>query len=111
MAAYTRLHELGIAHSVETFLDGELVGGLYGVSLGGLFAGESMFHRARDASKVALLGVVDLLGRDRDPCRVLDVQWSTPHLASLGVVEVPRSAYVTRLLPRALERPDPVWQL
>jgi leucyl/phenylalanyl-tRNA--protein transferase len=109
--AYSRLHGLGIAHSVETWLDGELVGGLYGVSLGGLFAGESMFHRTRDASKVALLGLVELLRRDGRPERLLDVQWSTPHLASLGVVEVPRSAYLTRLLPAALELPEPDWQV
>jgi leucyl/phenylalanyl-tRNA--protein transferase len=108
--AYSRLHGLGIAHSVETWLDGELVGGLYGVSLGGLFAGESMFHRTRDASKVALLGLVELLRRDGRPERLLDVQWSTPHLASLGVVEVPRSAYLTRLLPAALALPEPDWQ-
>ena len=110
VAAYSRLHELGIAHSVETWLDDELVGGLYGVSLGGFFAGESMFHRARDASKVALLGLVELLRRDGRPERLLDVQWSTPHLASLGVVEVPRSAYLTRLLPAALELPEPDWR-
>ncbi len=107
VAAYTRLHELGLAHSVETWQDGRLVGGLYGVSLGGLFAGESMFHRARDASKVALLGLVERLRDGHD--RLLDVQWSTPHLAGLGVVEVPRSAYLTRLLPAALELPDPDW--
>jgi leucyl/phenylalanyl-tRNA--protein transferase len=110
VAAYSRLHELGLAHSVEAWSDGELVGGLYGVCLGGLFAGESMFHTARDASKVALLGLVDLL-RDGEPDRLLDVQWSTPPLASLGVVEVPRSAYLTRLLPAALEVPEPRWVL
>jgi len=108
VAAYTRLHELGVAHSVETWQDGELVGGLYGVSLGGLFAGESMFHRARDASKVALLALVRLLDDGR-PDRLLDVQWATPHLTSLGVVEVPRSAYLTRLLPAALAVPEPAW--
>ena len=93
--AYTRLHELGWAHSVETWRDGELVGGLYGVAAGGLFAGESMFHRARDASKVALVGLVDLLS-DGQP-RLLDVQWRTPHLATLGVVEIRRSDYLARL--------------
>ena len=108
LAAYSRLHDLGLAHSVETWSDDELVGGLYGVSLGGLFAGESMFHRARDASKVALLGLVGLLD-DGQPDRLLDVQWVTPHLASLGVVEVPRSAYLTRLLPAALRLPEPRW--
>lgn len=95
--AYGRLHELGWAHSVETWRDGELVGGLYGVATGGLFAGESMFHRATDASKVALVALVDLLRDEHADRRVLDVQWQTPHLASLGVVEVPRAAYLERL--------------
>ena len=90
--AYTRLHELGWAHSVEAWRDGELVGGLYGVAIGGLFAGESMFHRVRDASKVALVGLVDLLRDEYADRRLLDVQWRTAHLASLGVVAVPRRA-------------------
>ncbi len=109
VAAYTRLHELGVAHSVEAWQGGELVGGLYGVSLGGLFAGESMFHRARDASKVALLGLVDLLRDEHAEARLLDVQWATPHLTSLGVVKAARSTYLTRLLPAALEVPEPDW--
>ena len=79
--------------------DGELVGGLYGVAIGGLFAGESMFHRARDASKVALVGLVERL-RD-DGATLLDVQWLTPHLASLGAVDVPRARYLD-LLAEAL---------
>jgi leucyl/phenylalanyl-tRNA--protein transferase len=96
--AYVDLHRLGWAHSVETWRDGRLVGGLYGVAVGGLFAGESMFHRERDASKVALVRLVELLGADPDTGpRLVDVQWSTPHLASLGVVEEPRSAYLSRL--------------
>lgn len=95
--AYGRLHELGWAHSVETWQDGRLVGGLYGVAIGGLFAGESMFHRATDASKVALVGLVELLRDEHAERRVLDVQWQTEHLASLGVVEVPRSSYLERL--------------
>ena len=95
--AYTRLHELGWVHSVEAWRDGELVGGLYGVAVGGLFAGESMFHRARDASKVALLGLVDLLRDEYVDRRLLDVQWQTPHLASLGVVSIPRDDYLARL--------------
>jgi leucyl/phenylalanyl-tRNA--protein transferase len=107
--AYADLHRLGWAHSVETWRDGRLVGGLYGVAVGGLFAGESMFHRERDASKVALVRLVELLREDAEPgARLVDVQWSTPHLASLGVVEEPRSAYLSRLgrlvtapLPRA----------
>ena len=104
--AYTRLHELGWAHSVEAWRDGELVGGLYGLALGGLFAGESMFHTATDASKCALVGLVDLAFADGDPCRIIDVQWSTPHLASLGVSEVPRSDYLARL-ERSLQLPLP----
>lgn len=96
--AYTRLHELGLAHSVETWSpEGELVGGLYGVAFGGLFAGESMFHHAPDASKVALVALVELLTSDRKETPLLDVQWSTPHLASLGAIEVDRAAYLGRL--------------
>lgn len=110
--AYTRLHELGWAHSVETWLDGRLVGGLYGVSIGGLFAGESMFHTERDASKVALVHLVRLLGGDTGAAegRLLDVQWSTPHLASLGVVEIPRAEYARRL-PAALRLPPAPFDL
>jgi leucyl/phenylalanyl-tRNA--protein transferase len=94
-AAYGELHRLGWAHSVETWRDGELVGGLYGVAVGGLFAGESMFHRATDASKVALMGLVDVLADGRE--RLLDVQWRTDHLATLGVVEISRETYLQRL--------------
>ncbi|HEX8102499.1 MAG TPA: leucyl/phenylalanyl-tRNA--protein transferase [Solirubrobacteraceae bacterium] len=101
--AYARLHELGWAHSVEAWTpEGELAGGLYGVAIGGLFAGESMFHRATDASKVALVGLVDLLGPDA----LLDVQWTTPHLASLGAIDVPRAEYLERLAA-AIDRPLP----
>ncbi len=96
-AAYTRLHELGWAHSVEAWQVDRLVGGLYGVAIGGLFAGESMFHRARDASKVALVGLVDLLQDEHADQRLVDVQWTTDHLASLGVVTVPRAEYRRRL--------------
>ena len=106
IAAYTRLHELGWVHSVESWQDGELVGGLYGVATGGLFAGESMFHRVRDASKVALVGLVELLRDEYADQRLLDVQWQTDHLASLGVVEAPRSSY-TRMLQVALDLPLP----
>ena len=112
---YTRLHERGVVHSVEAWADDALVGGLYGVSVGGLFAGESMFHdpeRGRDASKAALVALVDLLRGDADAGtqapRLLDVQWRTDHLASLGVVEVPRSAYLARLR-QALLLPPPDW--
>jgi leucyl/phenylalanyl-tRNA--protein transferase len=104
--AYTRLHELGWAHSVECWQGGELVGGLYGVATGGLFAGESMFHRVTDASKVALVGLVDLLADEHADRRLLDVQWCTPHLASLGAVEVRRSTYLERLRG-ALDLPLP----
>lgn len=99
LAAYSRMHALGYAHSVETWLGDELVGGLYGIEIGGLFAGESMFHRARDASKVALVGLVDALGGEDGALdgRLLDVQWSTPHLESLGVIAIPRAEYLRRL--------------
>jgi leucyl/phenylalanyl-tRNA---protein transferase len=108
--AYLRLHELGWAHSIEVWAsDGELAGGLYGVAIGGLFCGESMFHRRRDASKVALMSLVELLREDGEPDRLLDVQWATPHLASLGVAVAGRSAYL-RLLTRALAVPLPaIW--
>jgi len=96
ISAYTELHRLGWAHSVEAWRDGELVGGLYGVEIGGLFAGESMFHRARDASKAALVGLVSVLRAAPGP-RVLDVQWQTDHLATLGVIEVPRGDYLAML--------------
>jgi leucyl/phenylalanyl-tRNA--protein transferase len=93
--AYTRLHELGWAHSFETYDGDDLVGGLYGVRIHGFFAGESMFHRATDASKVALVQLVDWL-RDTGG-QLLDVQWPTAHLASLGAVAIPRAEYLRRL--------------
>lgn len=95
-AAYTQLHDLGWAHSVEAWSeDDRLVGGLYGVAIGGLFAGESMFHRERDASKVALMGLVGVLRAGG--AALLDVQWTTDHLVSLGAVDLPRRAYLARL--------------
>jgi leucyl/phenylalanyl-tRNA--protein transferase len=107
--AYTRLHALGWAHSVEAWDDEGLAGGLYGVAIGGLFAGESMFHRRRDASKVALVALRDLLSERPDARRLLDVQWRTEHLASLGAVAVPRTEYL-RLLAEALEvQLPPIW--
>jgi leucyl/phenylalanyl-tRNA--protein transferase len=109
-AAYGDLHRLGWAHSVECWRDGELVGGLYGVAVGGLFAGESMFHRATDASKVALVALVRILQADGDPRRLLDVQWRTGHLGSLGVVEIPRTEYLARLRT-ALDCPPAVFAL
>ena len=105
-AAYVRLHELGWAHSVEAWDDAGLAGGLYGVAVDGLFAGESMFHHRRDASKVALLALVELLREDGDERRLLDVQWATDHLRSLGAVEVPRSRYL-ELLAEARQAPLP----
>ncbi len=93
--AYLRLHEDGHAHSVETRLDGELVGGLYGVAIGGFFAGESMFSQVTDASKVALVALVERL-RERG-YRLLDIQQATPHLVSMGANEVPRKRYLQRL--------------
>jgi len=95
--AYNRLHQMGWAHSIEARdrSTGELVGGLYGIRINGLFAGESMFHRARDASKVALVGLIDHLRSIG--VILLDVQWLTPHLASLGAIEVPRTEYLGRL--------------
>jgi leucyl/phenylalanyl-tRNA--protein transferase len=93
--AYVALHELGWAHSVETWSGDELVGGVYGVAIGGLFAAESKFHRIRDASKVALVALVDMLRAGH--ATLLDVQWTTPHLASLGAVDIPRDEYIRRL--------------
>jgi leucyl/phenylalanyl-tRNA--protein transferase len=103
--AYVGLHRSGWAHSVEAWSqDGALAGGLYGVAIGGLFAGESMFHHQRDASKVALVALVEeLRGNEK---AMLDVQWLTPHLATLGGVEIPRSEYLARL-PVALRQPLP----
>ncbi|MDQ1419334.1 MAG: leucyl/phenylalanyl-tRNA---protein transferase [Acidimicrobiaceae bacterium] len=103
--AYLRLHHLGWVHSVEAWSpDGRLAGGLYGVAVGGLFAGESMFHRQPDASKVALVALVDRLREGG--ASLLDVQWVTPHLASLGAVAIPRAEYHQRLA-KALELPRP----
>jgi leucyl/phenylalanyl-tRNA--protein transferase len=98
--AYSRLHRLGWAHSVETYdRNGDLVGGLYGVKIARFFAGESMFSAARDASKVALVALVDLL--NASGTLLLDVQWTTPHLLSLGAIDVPRDEYL-RLLEAAI---------
>ncbi len=95
VAAYGRLHELGWAHSVEVYDDDGLAGGLYGVRIERFFAGESMFHRATDASKVALVHLVEWLRATG--ATLLDVQWVTPHLASLGAIEVSRADYLRRL--------------
>jgi leucyl/phenylalanyl-tRNA--protein transferase len=104
VVAYSALHRSGWAHSVECWQGDVLVGGLYGVAIGGLFAGESMFHRVTDASKVALVALVERLGTV--PGGLLDVQWVTPHLATLGAVEIPRTDYLARL-PRALTARSP----
>lgn len=101
--AYVRLHELGWAHSVEVWgPDGALAGGLYGVAVGGLFAAESMFHRARDASKVALVALVQ--HARRVGTTLLDIQVPSPHLATLGARTIPRHDYLA-VLPAALARP------
>ena len=100
--SYEKLHELGHAHSVETWLAGKLVGGLYGVAIGGAFFGESMFHRKTDASKIALLALVEHLRKQK--FALLDTQWVTPHLLQFGAVEIPRSQYL-KLLKRALDLP------
>jgi leucyl/phenylalanyl-tRNA--protein transferase len=93
---YTRLHELGWAHSVEVFdVSGKLAGGLYGVRIDGCFSGESMFHIERDASKVALIALMDLMRSSG--MTLLDVQWCNEHLASLGAIAIPRSEYLARL--------------
>ena len=95
--AYGRLHALGWAHSIEVWdAGGALAGGLYGVEVGGLFAAESKFHVRTDASKVAVAALVDLL-REAGGVRLLDVQWTTPHLATLGARDVPRPEYLLRL--------------
>jgi leucyl/phenylalanyl-tRNA--protein transferase len=96
VAAYTALHHLGWAHSVEAFdRDGRLAGGLYGVGIKRLFAGESMFHIQRDASKIALMALVELMRNSG--MTLLDVQWRTNHLATLGAIEIPRTMYLGRL--------------
>lgn len=99
--SYLGLHSLGFAHSVETWREGELVGGLYGVHLGGAFFGESMFHRHTNASKVALFALVKLL--EKGGFSLLDTQWTTPHLEQFGAVEIPRDTYLI-VLDKALEK-------
>lgn len=95
IAAYEKLHELGHAHSIEVWQNEQLAGGVYGVSIDGLFAGESMFHRVRDASKVALAHLIDHL-RNRG-YQLFDIQQLTEHTASLGAIEIPRAEYLRRL--------------
>lgn len=95
IAVYTKLHEMGFAHSVESWKEGRLAGGLYGVAIGGAFFGESMFYRVTDASKVALVALIERL-RKRG-YTLVDTQWSTPHLLRFGAVEIPRDEYLRRL--------------
>ena len=114
-AGYRELHDLGWAHSVEIWRGDALVGGVLGVEIGGLFCGESMFHRDTDASKAALWATVATLSAADAAERVFDVQWLTPHLASLGAIEVPRATYLAAL-PAALRcrpliRPAPLMAL
>lgn len=93
--AYERLHQLGLAHTVEAWQHDRLAGGLYGVAIGGAFFGESMFHRTRDASKISLLALVERL--NTRGFRLLDTQWLTDHLRRFGAVEIPRTAYLRKL--------------
>jgi leucyl/phenylalanyl-tRNA---protein transferase len=100
--SYERLHELGHAHSIEAWSNNKLAGGLYGVAVGGAFFGESMFHRVRDASKIALVGLAEHLRARK--FTLLDTQWLTPHLEQFGAIEIPRSQYL-KMLGRAVELP------
>lgn len=100
--SYDRLHELGYAHSLEAWTKGKLAGGLYGVAIGGAFFGESMFHRERDASKIALVELVEHLRKRKFV--LLDTQWLTPHLQQFGAIEIPRVHYL-KMLKRAVELP------
>ena len=100
--AYTELHRLGFAHSVEAWLEGELVGGLYGVALGGMFAGESMFHRVTNASKASLVHLVEHM-RERG-FSLLDIQFVTPHLEQFGAIEISRAEYERRLTHAMTQR-------
>lgn len=100
--AYIHLHHQEHAHSVEAWQDGQLVGGLYGLAIGGAFFGESMFSRVTDASKVALVALVERLRRNG--FELLDTQWSTPHLVTFGAIELPKAVYLD-LLEEALDLP------
>jgi leucyl/phenylalanyl-tRNA---protein transferase len=100
--SYEQLYDLGYAHSVEAWSKNKLAGGLYGIVVGGAFFGESMFHRVRDASKIALVGLVDRLRARK--FALLDTQWLTPHLQQFGAIEIPRGQYL-KMLRRAVELP------
>ena len=105
--AYLHLHELGWAHSVEVWYQGQLAGGLYGMAIGRLFAAESMFHRKTDAGKAAVASLVDLMGASP---WMIDVQWQTPHLRTLGVRQLPRAAYVEHLAGLVAEPLPDCWR-
>lgn len=100
--SYERLHDLGYAHSVEAWKNNKLAGGLYGVAVGGAFFGESMFHRVTDASKIALVALVEHLRAQK--FALLDTQWITPHLEQFGASEISRERYL-KMLRRAVELP------
>ena len=100
--SYSQLHKLGFAHSVEAWLDEKLAGGLYGVHIGGAFFGESMFHKVTDASKVALVALVERLRAQK--FTLLDTQWTTPHLLQFGTYEIPKSEYIELLSKAIAER-------
>ena len=108
IAAYTELHQLGYAHSVETWINGELAGGLYGVSIGRMFYGESMFSRVTDASKIALAHLCAQLLRWG--YGMIDCQMKTPHLASLGAREIPRTEFMHHLQELIHYPSSPIWQ-
>ena len=108
IAAYTELHRMGVAHSVETWMEGELAGGLYGISIGRMFYGESMFSRATDASKIALAHLAAQL--QRWDYGMIDCQMNTPHLASLGAREIPRAEFMQRLQELIHYPSPPIWQ-
>jgi len=109
IAAYGALHRLGYAHSVETWMDGKLVGGLYGVAIGRMFYGESMFSDASNASKIALAHLARQL--ERWQFGMIDCQMNTPHLASLGAREIPRSEFIARLQELIHCAPVTDWKL
>ncbi len=108
IAAYSELHRLGHTHSVETWIEGELAGGLYGVALGRMFFGESMFSRRTDASKIALAHLAAQL--EKWNFGMIDCQMNTPHLASLGAREIPRKEFIARLQDLINCSPVPVWR-
>lgn len=105
--AYTELHKLGVAHSIETWIDGKLAGGLYGVALGRVFYGESMFARVSDASKIAFVHLVRQLQRWR--FELIDCQMNTAHLARFGAAEIPRSEFI-RYLDVGVTQSPPLWR-